>query len=141
MKVTESKVCACNVMVHNPIYDGDLQLYESVHNQQYQSRDTVMQYDNIQCTAASCRHQDNSIPDANCYVDQKCTPSVTVTSTKKMSLEKDGQERNKLHLKLSLHGNDSSPTEGIKSSFPKSSEVADETYLEMCPADAAVSLT
>ena len=78
MKVTESKVHACNVMVHNPIYDGDVPLYESVHNQQYQSRDTVTQYDNIQSTAASITLSDNFIPESNCYVDQKCIPSVTV---------------------------------------------------------------
>ena len=129
-------------MVHNPIYDhGDTTLYESVHNEQCESRDTVTQYDNIRCTAPSCKPEDNSIPDANCCVDHKYTPCVTAKSTRKISLEKNGQERNKLHLTLSLRGNDSSPTKGMIKSFPIPSEVVDESYMKMCPAGAAVRLT
>ena len=58
-------------------------------------------------------------------------------ATKKMSLKKNGQERNKLHLTLSLPGSDCV-------AFPKSNEsqaeVTNETYMVMSPA-GAVRLT
>ena len=55
IKLNESRNRVCNVMVHNPIYDGDGPVYESVQNQleinnetEIQSEDTTdQQYDSL----------------------------------------------------------------------------------------------
>lgn len=136
-------------MVHNPIYDGDGPVYESVQNHPSQSRDTASQYDNIHCTEATYTIQDNSHPSGNRYVDQpvhfhknmlvhtdkttndplststnalKCSTCDSMLSTQKMALKKNGQERNKLHLTLPLHESDSIPMNEIRNAFSKSNE-------------------
>ena len=68
-----------------------------------------------------------------------CSICDSMPSTGKMALKKNGQERNKLHLTLSLPGNDSIPMKDIQNVFPKS-EVVDETCTVMNPA-GAVCLT
>lgn len=168
MKLSESKVRACNVMVHNPIYDGDGPLYESVHNKQSHPQDAASQYDSIHYAEATFTFQDSSYHSGNRYVDQPVhihnnylftntdnttdnshgicanspndTTCTSMASTKKMTLKKNGQVRNKLHLTLSLPRSDCIPMKEIQSAFPKSSEiqaeVADETYTVMSPAGA-----
>ena len=149
-------------MVHNPIYDGGGPVYE---NHLSHPRDTASQYDNIHCTETSYTFQDNSHPSGNRYVDQpihfhknnmlvhttndspststnilNCSTCDSMLSTRKIAVKKNGQERNKLHLTLSLPGNDSFPMKEIQSGFPKSNEtqaeVVDETYTVMNPAGA-----
>ena len=160
IKLNESKVNACNMMVHNPIYDGDGPVYASVDNQQSHPRDTASQYDNIHCTYT---FQDSSYTSGNGYIDQpvhlftytdnttdkshgtytnatNCTTYASRPSTKKMALKKNGQERNNLHLTLSLPRSDCISMKEFQSAFPKPSEiqaeVADEAYTVMSPAGA-----
>ena len=149
-------------MVHNPIYDGDGPVYESVKNQPQLATDTPAQYDSLRQTiihdvSVHVPHPDNYTNDYYCNSDTfACTdntapgycihsnPStetqgshfVSVPPTKKMALKKNGQERNKLHLTLSLAENDSNPPEREEGSFiRKPSPVhSDDSYTVMSPA-------
>lgn len=158
-------------MVHNPIYVGDEPVYESVENQKSQPRDAALQYDNIYCTEETHTFQDDSYLSGNRYIDQpvhfhnnlfahtnnttddsrgtfanapNSTTCASVPSTRKMAIKRNGQQRNKLHLTLSLPGSYSIPMKEIRNNFPRSTEiqaeVADETYTVMNPA-GAVHLT
>lgn len=141
-------------MVHNPIYEGDGPVYESVHNQQ--SLDQLAIQTGTHCSASwdgfltntvryidqpACFHSNTSNnTDNTSFTDnsQEHPAHVSVPHTRKMALKKNGQERNKLHLTISLHGNDnyqSSTKEGPSLNFHADhSSIADETYTEMSPA-------
>ena len=117
-------------MVHNPIYDGDEPVYESVQTQLETelsislSEDTTNQhYDNLHVSlndtawyvnppaqlqylyTAGTHTASNSM---NTPVNRSASVSMSETTPKVTALKKNGQERNKLHLTLSLGGNDSS---------------------------------
>ena len=152
MKFRESRGRVGNTMVLNPIYDGDGPLYESVQNERFiqLTTDTGTLYNNLQQTL---KHQDDDcLSNTARYVDQPAhnalvqTKSTTFnydpanapehvmcgsvpSSTGKLSLKKNGQERNKLHLTLTLSGN-ANPT--------KEQTYADETYTAMGSAGAVV---
>ena len=149
----ESKVRACNAMVHNPIYDpGARHIYESIHDQQ--SLDHLAEKTATQCSV----NQDDSLINTVRYIDQpvcfhsttsndtdsnvfkntnstntqKPTAPVFVPSTSSMALKKCGQERNKLHLTLLLPRNDSTPTKGetVLTLHTDHLGIVDETHTE-----------
>ena len=145
-------------MVPNPIYEGDGPVYESVHNQQsldqlaaqigshYSAnwdgslmKNTVRYVD--QPTGFHCNTSDDinstTFNDSSTNI-QKYPAHASMPSTQKMALKKNGQERNKLHLTLSLPGNDSSSTkeEANLNLHADHSGIADETYTEMSLAGA-----
>ena len=169
MRFRESKdlVRVGNTMVHNPIYDGDGPVYESVKNQPQLATDTPAQYDSLrQTTAAYTVHDvcsvhvphpdnyansnnyhcnsdtftctDNTAPGycSNPSVETKGSLFVSLSPTKKIALKKNGQERNKLHLTLSLAENDYNPPKREGGSFiQKPSPVhSDDSYTVMSPA-------
>lgn len=173
-KFSESKSRVCNAMVHNPIYDGDGPVYESVQNRE----ETQLPADTIQSTEPTDRQYDSlhvSTPPATSalqsdttlntvrYVDQplhlhgklfvhtKTSPSdsdavsiprstsVSIPPARVMALKKNGQERNKLHLTLSLGGSGTNHFTGevVPRSPPNASSVladGDEAYTVMSPA-------
>ena len=165
MKFNESKIRVCNVMVHNPIYDGDGPVYESVQarfetteSNMPQSVDaTDRQYDNLrQNLSDTTRYVDppgqlqylyttntafevnNS---ANAPLSRSTSVSMPPATSRVMALKRNGQERNKLHLTLSLGENDSfnNPNgEVAPKPIPKTSVVApadmEEAYTVMSPA-------
>lgn len=172
MKLSQSQIRACNAMVHNPIYDGAGPVYESVHNKQSHPLDAASQYDNIHYPEATYTFQNSSYSSGNNHIDQpvhfhnnylftntdnttdnscgtyanspNCTACSSIPSTKRMALKKNGQERNKLHLTLSLPRSDCISTKEFQGAFPKSCEIqadiADETCTVMSSA-GAVHLT
>ena len=129
--MNESINRACNVMVHNPIYDGDGPVYESVQNQleinnetELQSEDTRnRQYNDLQLSwNNTARYVDPPIHLEYLYINAASNDSDLVNAPingsacvsmppitpKVMAPKKNGQERNKLHLTLSLGENDCS---------------------------------
>ena len=154
-------------MVHNPIYEGDGPVYESVQTQ-YEGNETELnfsqsedetdrQYDNLRlCVNNTARYIDppvqlhylytsNIVSDdsdmVNAPINRSASLSTPLTTPRVMALKKNGQERNKLHLTLSLCGNDSSnshTSEVVPKLIPKSCVVApadtDEPYTVMSPA-------
>ena len=164
MKFNESKNRVCNVMVHNPIYDGDGPVYESVQAQfettesKPQSIDaTDRQYDNLRQSFSDTARYVNP-PDQLQYLYATSTSfevnnsaiaplsrftsvSMPPATSRVIALKRNSQERNKLHLMLSLDGNDSfnnSNGEVAPKPVPKTSAVAsatmEETYTVMSPA-------
>ena len=163
-------------MVHNPIYDGDGPVYESVQARfetnnatesiMPQSVDTTdRQYDNLrQSLNDTARYVDppgqlqhlyttntafeinNS---ANAPLSRSSSVSMPPATSRVMALKRNGQERNKLHLTLSLSGNDSfsnSNEEVTQKPVLKTSTVApavmEEAYTVMSPASqCSMSLT
>ena len=166
MKFNESKNRVCNVMVHNPIYDGDGPVYESVRtrfetnnatesNMMPQSVDvTDRQYDNLrQSLNDTARYVDppgqlqhlyttNTAFEINNSVNAPLSRSSSVSmppaTSRVMALKRNGQERNKLHLTLSLGGNNSNGGEVAQKPVPKTSAAApadmEEAYTVMSPA-------
>ena len=169
IKLNESRNRVCNVMVHNPIYDGDGPVYESVqmHLQQEGNNETELNALSQFEDTTDERYYDNfrlSLNDMARYVDRpaqlqclytntasnsKTTPinrstslSMPQTTPRVMALKKNGQERNKLHLTLSLGGIDSSNSEeapSLSTHNNKHSDVTedsdmDEPYTVMSPA-------
>ena len=157
----ESKNRACNVMVHNPIYDGDGPVYESVQNQLEINNETELdikdrQYDNLRLSwNNTARYVDppvhlqylytnaasNVSGSMNAPINRSSSVSIPLTAPRMMALKKNGQERNKLHLTLSLGDNDCSnnctdagaPENNICAVAP---EDVDEPYTVMSPAGA-----
>ena len=149
--MSESKSRVCNVMVQNPIYDGDGPVYESVQTQLEtelnisQSEDTTDQrYNNL--------HTDNIVSDdstmVNAPISGSASMSMPLTTSRVMGLKKNGQERNKLCLTLymSLGSNDSSNShtnEVMPESIPKMCAVAPadmgEPYTVMRPASVRIT--
>lgn len=155
MKLNESKNRVCNVMVHNPIYDGYGPVYESVQtrfetnnatesNMPQSAVDvTNRQYDNLRQSLNDTAHYvdpsgqlqnlyttntafeiNNS---ANAPLSRSTSVSMAPATSRVMALKRNGQERNKLHLTLSLGGNDSFNNSNGKiaqKSVPKTSTVA-----------------
>ena len=159
----ESKSRVCNVMVQNPIYDGNGPVYESVQTQLEGNNETAedttdQQYDNLQLHLNdTARYIDppvqlqklytsNIVSDDNDVVNAPISRSASLstpwTTPRIMALKKNGQERNKLHLTLCLGGNDSSDcstSEVVPKSAPKVCAVSpaadmDEPYTVMSPA-------
>ena len=168
IKLNESKTRVCNAMVHNPIYDGDGPVYESVQTQletelsiSLSENTTDQHYDNLHVSlndtaryvnppaqlqylsyTAGTNTASNSM---NAPVNRSASVSLPETTPKVMALKKNGQERKKLHLTLSLGENDSSNShtgEVVTKSNP-STHVAvpadmDEPYTVMSPAGAII---
>lgn len=166
IKLSESKNRVCNLMVHNPIYDGDgpVHMYESVQNQleinnesESQSEDTRdQQYDNLRLSwNDTARYVDppvhlqylsmnaasNTSDSVNSPINRSDSVSMPLTAPRVMGLKKNGQERNKLHLTLSLDGKDFSNNHTsvvAPNSMPEVHAVApedvDEPYTVMSPA-------
>lgn len=169
----KSKSNACNAMVHNPIYEGDGPVYESV---QVRVEETCLPADTLQVTdttnhqynsintPATSALQDNSSLNTVRYVkqpvqlqrnsfinthtsaadnhDTEGTPrstSTTLQAARVMALKKNGEVRNKLHLTLSLGGNESGHATG-ESLSPSVCEVVssgvDGTYMVMSPVSS-----
>ena len=167
IKLNESKIRVCNAMVHNPIYDGDGPVYESVQTQletelsiSLSENTTDQHYDNLHVTlndtaryvnppaqlqylyTAGTNTTSNSM---NTPVNRSASVSLPETTPKVIAQKKNGQERHKLHLTLSLSENDSSNShtgEVVTKSNP-STHVAvpagmDEPYTVMSPAGAII---
>ena len=151
-------------MVHNPIYDGDGTVYESVQTQfetASLSEDTTdLHYDNLHVSlndtaryvnppaqlqylyTAGTNTASNSM---NAPVNRSSSVSMSETTPKVTALKKNGQERNKLHLTLSLSGNDSSNGrrgEVVPKSIPSTHAAVpadmDEPYTVMSPAGVII---
>ena len=151
-------------MVHNPIYDGDGPVYESVQTRREINNETELQsedirdqqYDNLRLslnnTARYINPHDhlqylytNTASEAgdsvNAPINRSASVSMPLLTPRVMALKKNGQERNKLHLTLSLSGNDSSnncTSVVVSNSIPKICAIApedvDEPYTVMSPA-------
>ena len=154
-------------MVHNPIYEGDGPVYESIQTQHEsnemelnfsQSEDkTDQQYDNLRpCVNNTARYIDPPVQlhylytsniasddsdTVNTPINRSASLSMPLTTPRVMALKKNGQERKKLHLTLSLCENDSSnghTNEVAPKLIPKSCIVApadtNEPYPVMSPA-------
>ena len=167
MKFNESKNRVCNVMVNNPIYDGDGPVYESVQTQYEtnnatesnmpQSVDAIdRQYDNLQQSFSDTAryvdppgqlqylHTTNTAFEVNNSGNAPLSRSASESvppATRVMALKRNGRERNKLHLTLSLGGNNSfnnSNGEIAPKPVPKTSAIAptdmEEAYTVMSPA-------
>lgn len=150
--LSESKVRACNAMVHNPIYDGDGPVYERVHNQQsfdHLATDIKASYSAIQDDSSMnavryidqpvCFH--NNTSDINNITFNSTNPTntttrVSVLSTSSVALNKSGKKRNKSCITLSLPENNSHPPKGeaILKLDTDHSGSANETHTEMSPA-------
>ena len=156
-------------MVHNPIYEGDGPVYECVQPQHEgnnetelnvsQSEDTTdRQYDNLRLSLSdTARYVDppvqlqylcNSTVSnlAHTPINRSASMSMPQTTSGVMTLKKNGQERNKLHLTLSLGGNESSnsyTSEIAPKLVPKMGAIApadmDEPYTVMSPAGVRVA--
>ena len=151
-------------MVHNPIYDGDGPVYESVQTELEINNETELefedirdrQYDNLRLSLNNtARYIDpnvhlqhlytNAASDAtdsvNASINRSVSVSMPLATPTVMALKKNGQERNKLHLTLCLGGSDSSNNRTsvvAPNSMPKTCAVApedvDEPYTVMSPA-------
>ena len=150
-------------MVNNPIYDGDGPVYESVLAQfegnnetelnMSQSEDTTdQQYDNLRVglndtarySAPPAHLQylytNTASNSVNAPINTSASASIPRATPGGMALKKNGQERNKLHLTLSLGGNDSSNSDVSPELIPTSraavapADVPDEPYTVMSPA-------
>ena len=157
-------------MVHNPIYDGDGPVYESVPTQLEGNNETELniisqtedttdrQYDNLRLSSNdTVRYIDppvqlqylynNTVSDsANAPINRSASVSMPQTTPRVMALKKNGQERNKLHLTLSLGGNDSTNghiSEVASKQITKMCAVApadmDEPYTVMSPASVRIT--
>ena len=137
-------------MVTNPIYEGDGPVYDSVQTQDIVNSvtesnilTTYEQDINInQSLSDMARYNDHPIQlhhslytnaasdgsDTGTPVDTP-TESMPLTAPRIMALKKNGQERNKLHLTLSLGGNSSAKNPSMHTIVD-----ADEVYIEMSPA-------
>ena len=167
IKLNESKTRVCNAMVHNPIYDGDGPVYESVQTQLETElsislfEDTTNQhYDNRHVTlndtaryvnppaqlqylyTAGTNTASNSM---NTPVNRSASVSLPETTPKVIAQKKNNQERNKLHLTLSLGENDSSNShtgEEAPKLIPATHAVVpmdmDEPYTVMSPAGVII---
>ena len=159
------------VMVTNPIYEGDEPMYESLQFQHERNSVTVTESNMPQSVPRANGENDNfyqGLSDMHVarYIDHPtqlhhclhtntasdgsntCTPTDTPTSEtmpltapRVMALKKNGQERNKLHLSLSLGGGNNStknPTvaneTARESVATRCDSIADEVYIEMSPA-------
>ena len=109
-------------MVHNPIYDGPV--YDSVQPQFRTPTVDKLQAIATNSSSPTCTHTSPPIPNNSvCYFDQssphpsqsfshsllgdnnsQCSTSVSVPAVRAMALKKNGKERNKLHLSLTLDG-------------------------------------
>ena len=150
-------------MVHNPIYDGDGPVYESVQTQleinneiELRAEDTRdRQYDNIRLSTA--RYIDphdhlqylytNAASEAsdsvNVPINRSASVSMPLATPRVMASKKNGQERNKLHLTLCLGGNGSSNNctsvvapSSMPTTFAIVPEDEDEPYTVMSPTGA-----
>ena len=165
----ENKVC--KVMVHNPIYEGDGPVYESVQTQLEMNSVTESNMpQSVVTTSGQNITFNQSLSDTARYIDRPpqlqqylytnstsdgsdtgtptdtpTSETVPLTTSRVMALKKNRQERNKLHLTLSLGGNDSSnnPTmaneiapESVGKTNAFTTGNADELYIEMSPAGA-----
>ena len=158
MKLSESKNRVCKVTIHNPIYDGNGPVYESVQTQLEgnidtelnisQSEDTTdrQYYDNLRISLNdTVRYIDPPVSNSvNTPINRSASVSMQQTTPRLMVLKKNGQERNKVHLTLSLDGNDSSNghTSVIApKQIPKMCAIApaDEPYTVMSPASVRVA--
>ena len=155
-----------NTMVHNPIYDGPV--YESVQPQ-FDTLTTATKQA-LESTTLSANQtrtgppslQKNSLKPVR-YLDQSIqhsqlrsqsfshssssdndnprSLSVSVPTARVMALKKNGKERNKFHLTLTLNGSDLSPAtdvdnkKGLSTAVPGTSVAADvdENYTVMSP--------
>ena len=147
-------------MVHNPIYDRDGPVYESVQTRLKENNETELnisqsedttdqQYDNLRvCLNDTARYVDPPVSNsANAPINRSASVSMPQITPKVMALKKNGQERNKLRLTLSLGGSDSSNghTSEVapKPIIPKSCAIApadmDEPYTVMSPAGVRVT--
>ena len=122
-------------MVHNPIYDGPV--YESVPEQRFDSLTSVSKQDLSLSNTSACNSPDPCNPTSldnillndsshknPRYLDRPIQPqSLTqslarnpsdhdsnVSVPRLMALKKNGKERNKLHLTLTLNNQDDSDT-------------------------------
>ena len=149
-------------MVNNPIYDADGPVYESVHAQyetelnMSQSEDTTdQQYDNLRiCSNDTARYAappaqlqylytNTASNSVNGPINTSASVSISRATPGVMALKKNGQERNKLHLTLSLGGNDSSNSDVFPELIPKTRAAVapadvDEPYTVMSPAGGAM---
>ena len=163
IKLNKSKNRVCNLMVHNPIYDGDGPVYESVQNQleinnesESQSENTRdRQYDNLRLSwSDTARYVDVDPPIHLQYLSMNAasntsdsvnspinkSDSVSMPLTAPMVME-NGQERNKLHLTLSLDGKGFSDNHtstvapnSMSQVHAAAPEDVDEPYTIMSPA-------
>ena len=134
-------------MIHNPIYEGDGPVYESVQTQLEGNSETQLNIS--QSEGTTDRQYDNlrlSLNDTARYVDPPVQLQYLYNNTVSDSVKKNRQERNKLHLTLSLGGNDSSNShinEVAPKQIPKTYAVApaekDEPYTVMSPASVRVA--
>ena len=169
IKLSESKNSVCKVMIHNPIYAGDGPVYDSVQTQFEGNNDTELnisqsedttdrQYDNVRLSLndtdryvdppvqLQCLYNNTVSDSANAPINRSGSVSMPQTTPRVMALKKNGQERNKLHLSLSLGGNDSTNIhthEAAPKPIPKKYAVAladmDEPYTVMSPASVRVT--
>ena len=150
------------IMVTNPIYEGDGPVYDSVQTQDVvnsvtesnilttdeqdininQSLSDVARYNDrpIQLHHSLYTNAASDGSDTGTPVDTP-TESMPLTGPRIMALKKNGQERNKLHLNLSLGGKSSAKSLAMTNeNFPGSVATtnaiadADEVYIEMSPA-------
>ena len=145
-------------MVHNPIYDGDGPVYESVLTQHKMNNETELdtrdrQYDNLRLSwnnTARCvdppvhlqylytNAASNVSGSVNAPINRSTSVSMPLTAPRMMSLKKNGQERNKLHLTLSLGDNNCSNnrTYADENVCAVAPEDVNEPYTVMSPAGA-----
>ena len=151
-------------MVHNPIYEGDGPVYETVQTRR-EINNVSESNMNMPRSVVAIGGQHNNFPqnlsDMARYVDRPVqlqylasdasdtgTPNDTPTSesmpltgSRVIVLKKNGQERNKFHLTLSLVDNEpsnNSPGEVAPKTVPNTCAIApadsDELYIAMSPA-------
>ena len=162
----EKKVKLSKVMVSNPIYEGDGPVYDSVQTQDIVNSVTESnmlrsilttdgQDTNIYQSLSDMAHYidrpiqlhhslyTNTAPDGSDTGTPVDTPteSMPLTTPRVMALKKNGQERNKLRLTLSLGGNSSAINPSMTNEIVPGSVAmkntivdADEVYIEMSPA-------
>ena len=150
-------------MVHNPIYEGDGPVYESVLTQHEMNnvhdmnrpRSVVTpggQHDNFpQSLSDSARYVDRPVhlqylysnttsdtSDTGTPIDTPTSESIPLTAPRVMALKKNGQERNKLHLTLSLGDNNEPSNISSSEMDPNTRTInpadVDEHYIAMSPA-------
>lgn len=93
-------------MVHNPIYDGPV--YDCIQQQktEWLTATTTDCSPTEEPPQLHCQsHFRSSAPDSG---NTPFNTSVSIPTARKMALKKNGMERNKLHLALTLNGNDAS---------------------------------
>ena len=139
-------------MVHNPIYEGDGPVYESIQTRCEMNNETEsqfedtrdQQYDNLRLSLNNtARYVDPTVhlqhlytntaseasDSVNAPINRSTSVSMPLPTPRVMALKKNGQERNKLHLTLSLSGNDSSNNRTnvvVSNTMPKICAIAPE---------------